>query len=237
MTRNLCRCALAIAMLATWAMAQTPAQTPQQNYPNENSRAPQVQQQQPTTQNQQAYPEENPMTPSTNVSPQSPPAQLSSPPTQALNSDDALKNQLQRTLAANPRLSDVQPVVNGGQVTLTGTVPSEADRSDAKRMVEQVSGVNKVVDEMSVGTTPHQPPGGNAAESSTTSMPQSDVYGKGSSAQGAAHGCECPKGQANGKYPGSDEPCACTGTTTHSGESLPNSQTPPKSSSQPVPPM
>ena len=232
MTRNLCRCTLAIVMLAAWAVAQTP----QQNFPNENERVPQAQQQQqqPATQNQQAYPEENPMTPATNASPQS----AQSPPmqSQALSSDDALKNQLQRTLAANPRLSDVQPAVSAGQVTLTGTVPTDADRADAERMIEQVSGVNKVVDEMTVGTTSHQPPGGNAAESSVTSMPQSDVYGKASSAQGAARGCECPKGQTNGKYPGSDEPCACSGTSTHSGESLPSGQTPPKNSAKPVPP-
>jgi hypothetical protein len=226
MTRNFCRCALSVVMLAGWALAQTPTQTPQQNYPNESERtAPQAQQQQqqPTTPNQQAYPEENPMTPTTNASPQT----ASQP--HPLSPDDALKSQLQRALAANPRLSDVQPVVNGGQVTLTGTVPTEADRTDAKRAIEQVSGVNKVVDELTIGTTSHTPPGGNASEGAATSMPQSDVYGKGASAQGAARGCECPKGQANGKYPGTDEPCACSGTTTHSGESLPksNRQPPP----------
>jgi hypothetical protein len=225
MRRNVCRWTLAILMLCTWAAAQTPTQTPQQNYPNERqpSALPSVQQpQQQPTQTKPGYPEENPQTPS-----MTPPSTQS----QATSSDDALKQQLQRTLAANPRLSDVAPSVNGGQVTLTGTVPTEADRADAKRMIEDVSGVNKVVDEMTIGTTSHQPPGGNASQS--TSPPQSDVYGKGSSAHGAAQGCECKKGQNNGTYPGSDEPCACTGTTTHSGESTPKNTAPAK----PVPPM
>src|SRR5512133_1831245 len=225
MKRNLYRCTLAVLLIAGWAVAQTPTQTPQQNYPNESQpRAPRsVQQpQQQPTQTKPGYPEENPQTPA--MTP--PPSQR-----QSMSSDDALKEQLQRTLAANPRLSDVATAVNGGQVTLTGTVPTEADRADAKRMVEEVSGVNKVVDEITIGTTSHQPPGGNASQSS--SLPQSDVYGKSSSAPGAAHGCECKKGQNNGTYPGSDEPCACTGTTTHSGESTPKSPASPK----PVPPM
>ena len=226
MRRRFYQCTLVGLMLCAWALAQTPTQTPQHNYPNENQpSAPQsVQQpQQPATPNPQAYPEENPQTPTAMSTPQS-----NQPRT--VNSDDALKNQLQRTLAINPRLSDVQPVVNRGQVTLTGTVPTDADRADAKRMVEEVSGVNKVVDEMAIGTTSHQPPGGNAAQSSGTPLPQSDVYGKGSSAQGAAQRCECKKGTNDGTYPGSDEPCACSGTTTHSGQSQP------KNNPRPVPP-
>jgi hypothetical protein len=215
--------------MCTFALAQTPTQTPQQNYPNESERTapPAAQQPQaPATQNQ-GYPAENPKTPDMNA-PQ-PTPQGNRPP--ALTGDEALKDQLQRTLAANPRLSDVQPVVSGGQVTLTGTVPTEADRADAKRMVEAVSGINQVADEMTIGTTSHLPGGSSAVESGAPSLPQSDVYGKGSSAQGAAQGCECPKGQSNGKYPGTDQPCACTGTSTHSGESLPSS-TPTK----PIPP-
>lgn len=232
MKRNLCRCGWVVLVMCTFALAQTPTQTPQQNYPNETERTapPAAQQpQSPATQNQ-GYPEESPKTPVTNM-PQSS-AMPQSSGSRALSGDEALKDQLQRTLAANPRLSDVQPVVNGGQVTLAGTVSTEADRADAKRMVEAVSGVNKVVDEMTIGTTSHQPPGGSAVQSGAPSLPQSDIYGKGSTAQGAAKGCECPKGQPNGKYPGSDEPCACTGTSTHGGQSLPSS-TPTK----PVPPM
>ena len=231
MKRNFFRCTLMALLMAGWAMAQAPLQPPQQSYPSENSHQAQQQQQQPETQNPQqtpttqtkpGYPEENPKTPSTTPAPQSSPRQSAG--------DEALKSQLQHTLAANSRLSDVQPVVSGGQVTLTGTVPTEADRSDAKRMIEEVAGVNKVVDEMTIGTPSHMPPGGSV--SSGNALPQSDVYGKGSSAQGAAHGCECKKGQNNGKYPGTDEPCACSGSTTHSGESLPKDTQPPK----PVPP-
>ena len=230
MKRNLYRCTLAVLMLTAWAMAQTPAQSPQQTYPTERPSAQQTippQQQPSNTPNQQAYPEENPHTPAANATPQSNvnvAPQTAQP--QALNSDESFKKQLQRTLAVNPRLSDVQPVVNGGQVTLTGTVPTEADRADAKRMIEEAAGVNKVTDEMTIGTTSHMPPGGNASES--TALPQGDVYGKGSTAQGAAHGCQCQKGQNSGKYPGTDEPCACSGTTTHSGESLPKSASPTK---------
>jgi hypothetical protein len=227
------RCALAVWLCAAWAVAQTPAQTPRQNYPNESRpsapQSVQPSQQQPPqqqpTQTKPGYPEENPQTPVTGSQPPSSQGK-------AMSSDETLRDQLQRVLASNPRLSDVAPSVSSGEVTLAGTVPTESDRVDAKRMVEAVSGVNKVVDEMTIGTTSHQPPGGNTATSANP-LPQSDAYGKGSSAQGAAHGCECKKGQNNGTYPGSDEPCACTGTTTHSGESTPKNTSPVK----PVPPM
>jgi len=239
MKRNLYRLTLAVLLLGAFAAAQTP----QQNYPNESqpSATPSIQQQQrPNTQPQPSLPQtktapgedqpqpgDNPITPNTQALPQSD-QQLNS---HVANSDDAMKTRLNRVLAANPRLSDVQAVVSAGQVTLTGTVASESDRADAKRAVEESAGVNSVTDEITIGTPTHLPPDASN-QAGASSLPQSDVSGKQSSAQSAAHGCECPKGQPNGTYPGTDQPCACSGTNTHSGESLPN-----QPAGKPVPPM
>ncbi len=228
MKRNFYQLTLAILLFAAWAAAQT--QMPQQNYPNESHPSAQqtVQQQQPAAQNQPEHPSERPAAQNPQPMPQS--DQMAN--SHVVHSDDALNTRLNRVLAANPRLSDVQAVVNAGQVTLTGTVPTESDRADAKRVIEEAAGVNSVTDEMTIGTPSHLPPGGNAKQSGASSLPQSDAYGKGSSAQGAAQGCECQKGQPNGTYPGTDQPCACTGTSTHGGQSLPSQQ-----QGKPVPPM
>jgi hypothetical protein len=96
--------------------------------------------------------------PSSSTSPQQKPAAEHSPTptvetTGASGSDDAgIQSQIERTLAADPTLSklDVSTLVEGGKVTLVGSVRSADLKSRVEKAVSSVKGVVNVDNQLVV---------------------------------------------------------------------------------------
>jgi osmotically-inducible protein OsmY len=61
-----------------------------------------------------------------------------------------LKQQINQKLSTLPALRFVTVDVNEGKVTLTGTVPTKADRKKAQEMAKSVAGVRKVKDKITI---------------------------------------------------------------------------------------
>lgn len=72
-------------------------------------------------------------------------------------SDSAITAKVKATLADDSQLqgSDIHIKTDARVVTLRGSVLSEAQRHDATRMAENVSGVDSVDDELSIGNHDH----------------------------------------------------------------------------------
>jgi len=98
--------------------------------------------------------------PSPSTSPQQKPGAEQSPPpaveaTGAAGSDDAgIQSQIERTLAADPTLSklDVSTLVEGGKVTLVGSVGSADLKSRVEKVISSVKGVVSVDNQLVVTT-------------------------------------------------------------------------------------
>ena len=72
--------------------------------------------------------------------------------------DQALATQLQQALSNHPTLgaiaSSIVSTVQNGRVTLTGTVPSEQDRTMVQEVVKNIAGVVSVTDQMQIASVP-----------------------------------------------------------------------------------
>jgi outer membrane biosynthesis protein TonB len=79
--------------------------------------------------------------------------------------DAALVTNIRAEVFADPQLkdADLQVTSHNGQVTLKGTVPSDASHWEAYRLVSQTTGVAKVIDQLSVESAEAVPPGPAAA--------------------------------------------------------------------------
>ena len=120
---------LGLALATTYGLAQT-GQTGSQagQYPSSQS---------PTTQQQPSTQAPTTTTPG--------PDQTASPSSAATAPDnDALAQQVQQKLSTEPALKSVQVEAKKGVVTLSGTVPSKADRKHAEELAKSVQGVKKV---------------------------------------------------------------------------------------------
>jgi len=70
--------------------------------------------------------------------------------------DASLATQIKSEMFSNPHLSgtSLEVTAKNGQVTLTGTVPSDAARYEAYRIANETPGVAKVTDQMTVAAVP-----------------------------------------------------------------------------------
>lgn len=74
--------------------------------------------------------------------------------------DAALVTNIKAQMFSNPELkdADLQVTSSNGQVTLKGTVPSDASHLEAYRLVSQTPGVSKVIDQLTVESAQAAPP-------------------------------------------------------------------------------
>jgi hypothetical protein len=85
--------------------------------------------------------------------------------------DAAIITNIQSQMFSDPQLkgSDVKVTSDGGEVTLSGTVPGDAARLDAYKLALQTAGVTKVNDQMNVAAG--EPPSVADESASTTQAP------------------------------------------------------------------
>jgi hypothetical protein len=74
--------------------------------------------------------------------------------------DEAISTDLKAKMFSDPQLKDanLQVAVNKGEVTLTGSVPSDAARYEAFKLATETQGVSKVNDQMTVQAAQATPP-------------------------------------------------------------------------------
>jgi osmotically-inducible protein OsmY len=78
--------------------------------------------------------------------------------------DDTLRREVHEQLARQEALANVHPKVKDGVVYLQGSVPTQAARTEARKVAESVQGVRGVKEELTIN--PHS----GAAASSTTGV-------------------------------------------------------------------
>jgi hypothetical protein len=85
-------------------------------------------------------------------------------------SDQAITSDIQAKLLQDPVLKtrDITVSVQGGVVTLTGTVNSDDEKSSVERTANQESGVKQVADQLTVATAAAAPPPQTASAPATT---------------------------------------------------------------------
>ena len=68
--------------------------------------------------------------------------------------DAQIEANVLKALASSPQLAEqaISTTTVYGQVTLTGTVPDEASRDMAEKLVSDAPGVQKVIDQLAIGT-------------------------------------------------------------------------------------
>ena len=91
-------------------------------------------------------------------------------------SDAQVESNVLKALAGNGKLADQQisSAAVYGVVTLTGQIKDEGTRSLAEDIVSRTAGVQKVVDELTIGTQAAQQPNGAAADQGSSPQLQSD---------------------------------------------------------------
>ena len=97
--------------------------------------------------------------------------------------DAAIITNIQSQMFSDPELkgADLKVTSSNGEVTLSGTVPSDGARLDAFKLATQTTGVTKVNDQMSVGPAQSATVAGeNGAASQTTRESASVRRGDGS---------------------------------------------------------
>src|SRR6185312_1713354 len=90
-------------------------------------------------------------------------------------SDAQVEANVLKTLAGAPDLAN-QPITTTtvyGVVTLSGSVPSEAQRTEAENLAARTSGVQKVVDQLTIGTDANAQPAGGSEGGASVADAQS----------------------------------------------------------------
>jgi osmotically-inducible protein OsmY len=129
---------LGLALATTYGLAQT-GQAGQGQGQNPSSQSPTTQQE-PST--QQAPTSTSPDQGQTTAPDQNQSANTSANNSQATAPDnDALAQQVQQKLSTEPTMKNVQVEAKKGVITLSGTVPSKADRKHAEELAKSVPGV------------------------------------------------------------------------------------------------
>src|ERR1700690_1003965 len=74
--------------------------------------------------------------------------------------DTALVTNIKSQMFSDPQLKDASLLVSSreGEVTLSGTVPTDAARYDAYKIATQTAGVSKVNDQMTIQDAQAAPP-------------------------------------------------------------------------------
>ncbi|MHB2009298.1 MAG: BON domain-containing protein, partial [Acidobacteriaceae bacterium] len=100
---------------------------------------------------------------SAQTTPPPPPTQTVTPPTAGQRADSAIAEDINGKLMASNTLRplDLGIWVHDGTATLTGTVPTQALKTQAENMVKSVPGVKNVDDKITIGTVPAVAPGFN----------------------------------------------------------------------------
>jgi len=83
------------------------------------------------------------------------------------NLDDRIKQQLKDNFKNNKRFDSISVSVSKGTVTLSGSVPSDQDRTEAKNLARRINGVNAVKDQLKAKNA--TPTTGSATSGSSSS--------------------------------------------------------------------
>ena len=122
-------------------------------------------------------------------------------------SDAQVESNVLKALAGNGKLADQQisSAAVYGVVTLSGQVKDEGTRSLAEDIVSRTAGVQKVVDELTIGTQAAAQPSGAASDQGSTPQLQSDgTMAPSADAQNGAQSSGQPQGNENQSPPSYD---------------------------------
>lgn len=139
--------------------------------------------------------------------PQTMPTNADKPQSSSVD-DASLQQGVKQQLSSDPAFAMVQAAVHNGNVELTGSVPTKADRKKAEDMAKAVPGVKKVKEHLSVG--------GGTGSAKATPTQQDNA--------GSIYGNTKGTGTQSSSNPGAPTPPAGSTPPT-----MPQSTTPPHS--------
>src|SRR5262249_39353546 len=146
--------------------------------------------------------------------------------------DKALATQIKSQMFSNPQLNgaNLEVTSQNGQVTVSGTVPSDAARYEAYKIANETAGVTKVNDRMTVAAAVVTPPAPVAVLRST-SEPETPQISSPAAAPPIAEKPRKQRAKGSPKPPSEAEPAEADNATP---PVLEQSEAPPAAVAQPA---